>query len=283
MIKQLLKILLLIFIAGTASQRIYATGQYGDKLIINLDTVWINSNPLEDYFEKKGSRKIGEEELYSNCTALWRGYVATWKLEANKLFLIRIQTDYCGDNPIDIDISKEFGTAKVFAKWVNQIITRPKGEVLQYVHMGYMSIYEEEIFYSFKNGKLIGTKKNTYLERNNKLIFPGTSFLMDTIKTIILKSINSTERTSFNIDSSCFINISFNENGKLSQIGIGYDKEPTTSMEKIILKDAIEALKNFPKLMRVNHKNYSPPTIQLYFSGHCLKFPNDRKYGCTDE
>lgn len=282
--KHLLIFVILILSAGNKT---FATGQYGDILIIGKDTAWINSNPLEIYFEKKGSRKIDSTEMYENCTALWRGYVATWRLENKRLYLIRVQIDYCGDNPIDVDLTKEFGSNYVFANWVSEIIVRPKGKLLQYVHMGYLSIYEEELFYNFKKGILTNTKNKKYIVKDKNLIFPGIDFLSDTIRTIILRSIDSTTRATFSIDSSCNIVIGFNEKGEISCIelgyGCGFNRQPTNEMERIILEKSVISLKGFPKLMKVSHKDYQPPTVSLYFSGHCLKFPYDRKYGCDYE
>lgn len=282
--KHLLIFLILLFYTGN---KIFATAQYGDILIIGKDTVWINSNPLEIYFERKGTRTIDSTKMYQNCTALWRGYVATWRLENKRLYLIRVQIDYCGDNPIDVNLTKEFGSNHVFAGWVSEIIVRPKGKLLQYVHMGYLSIYEEEVNYYFKDGILIDIKNQKYIVKEKNHIFPGLDFLGDTIRTIILKSIDSTTRATFSTDNSCNIVIGFNEKGEISCIelgyGCGFNRQPTNKMERIILEKSVTSLKGFPKLMKVTHKDYQPPTVTLYFSGHCLKFPYDRKYGCNYE
>lgn len=266
-----------------SSNQLFATAQIVDLLIIEGDTTWINSNPLESYFEKKGSRKIGNTEMQGGCTALWRGYVATWELKNDSLFLVRIQTNYCGDNPTEIDITKEFDKKKVFAEWVNSTIIKPEGELLNYVHMGYMSIYEGEIFYSFKGGVLSKLKKKNYLKRDDNLTFPGLRFLGDTIKTIILKSISIEERKDFIEENSCRVFISFNSSGKIEEIGLSYTKQAETLMQKTILSKTKEALENFPKLMKVKHERYHPPRVELWFSGHCLKYPFDKEYGCDNE
>ncbi len=280
-------LLLFIILILFTCNKTFATGQYGDILIVGKDTSWINSNPLEIYFERKGARTIDSTEMYQSCTALWRGYVATWRLDNKRLYLIRVQIDYCGDSPIDVDLTKEFGSNYVFASWVGEIIIRPKGKLLQYVHMGYLSIYEEEVFYNFRKGLLTDIKNQKYIVKDKKLIFPGIDFLRDTIRNIILASIDSTTRATFSMDSSCNVVIGFNEKGEISCIelgyGCGFNRQPTNKMEKIILEKSVTSLKRFPKLMRVSHKDYQPPTVSLYFSGHCLKFPNDRKYGCDYE
>lgn len=278
-----LKIILLIFLSISKITELLATAQYGDRLIIEKDTFWINSNPLEGYFDKKGNRTINGEEMQGSCTALWRGYVATWKLQNDSFFLVRIQTDYCGNNPIDLDVKKEFGTNKVFASWVNQTIVQTKGELIQYVHMGYMSIYEQEIYYNFKNGKITKTEVKKYVEYNDKQILPAERKLSDTLRKLILKEITIDERRQFDEDSTCSINIVFNKNGEINKVEMSYNMQVQNLMEEIILKKAKIALANFPKLMKVTHERYYPPTIDLFFNEHCLKFPKDREYGCNEE
>lgn len=264
------------------SINLFATSQYGDRLIIEKDTIWINSNPLEFYFNQKGSRTISTANLSSGCTALWRGYVATWKLENNNLYLVRLQTDYC-NIPKDIDLTKEFGSNKVFAKWYSETLIRPKGERLNYIHMGYNSIYEENIYYTFKNGKLVKTYNKKYIEYDNKLMFPGETFLRNTIKHMILKSIDTKTREVLNEKQSCSIQVHFGEDRKISKITAGYGEKPKNELEKIILEKSVYALRNFRQLMKVTHDEYKPPTIILFFNAYCLKHPKNSVYGCNDE
>jgi hypothetical protein len=277
------RILIIIFLTFSQIPKIFATAQYGDLLIIKKDTFEIFSNPLEGYFDKKGNRTINGEEIQGSCTALWRGYVATWQLKNDSLFLVRIQTDYCGDHPVDLDVKKEFGTNKVFANWVNHTIIQTKGELIQYVHMGYMSIYEQEVYYNFEQGKIKNMKIKKYVEYNDKQILPAERKLSDTLKKIILKEITVEDRKQFSDDSTCSLEIAFNKIGEIEKIEISYNKQPQNPMEEVILRKAKLALTNFPKLMKVNHERYYPPTIELFFSGHCLKMPKDKEYGCNEE
>lgn len=260
-----------------------ATAQYGDILIIDKDTSWINSNPLEAYFKEKGERTIAGEELDGLCTALWRGYVATWKIENDSLFLLRVQTHYCGDNPIDKDISKEFNSTRVFAYWVNSVIVKPEGELLSYIHMGYASVYEGESYYSFSDGKLTRQREVSYVKYDDSRVFPGEYFLYDTLKSLILSHVPLESRKDFDEENNCSIHIHFNDEGEIENISLGFGDEPETLMEKTMLAGAKKALENFPKLMLVRHERYHRPLVSIWLSGHCLKFPYDREYGCDDE
>ena len=278
-------LIIVILFLGIIPKKVNATAQYGDLLITGKDTSWITSNPLEIYFKNKGERTLGDLELEGSCSALWRGYVATWKLESDSLFLVRVQTDYCGDNPKEIDLTTEFNTNHIYANWVNHTLVRTKGELLRYVHAGYASIYEEEIFYSFNNGILESTSKENYLVRDSTKIFPGENYLRDTIRSIILKTLDNKTRSQFKEKNSCSLYISFDTSGTINNISIGYGQaqEPKNLIEKAVIKNARIALKNFPKLMRVNHFSYRPPSINLFFNGHCLLHPEDREYGCKFE
>jgi hypothetical protein len=271
---RVIRLIAFVFFAFV-TESLYATAQHGDILIVNGDTACIQSNPLEQYFSNKGKRTIGGIEMQATSTALWRGYIATWELENDSLFLVRMQTAYSKRNSREIDIRKEFGSDKIFAEWVTDTIICPQGELLKYSHMGYMSIYEGEKYYTFKQGKLIDTESITFLERDNTLLFPGDHFLRDTIKTAILKSIDSIERDSIDENEPSILVVGFNKDREISYISFG--EEPKNICEEIILRNAKEALKGFPKLMKVNHKCYHPPTFELFFNVHCLKYPKDYK------
>ena len=120
------------------------------------------------------------------------------------------------------------------------------------------------------------------MERDSSFIFPGEYYLSDTIKSLILRNIDSHERKKLPNFGSCKIRIEFDENGNIKNIGFG-NRAKLTSIELIVLAATQDALENFPQLMKVNHPQYQPPKIELFFSAHCLKKPYDRVYGCDDE
>lgn len=140
-----------------------ATGQAGDILIRNGDTLVLFSNPLETYPNIKSIRTklFGEEKLSWN-TSCWRGYRAEWILEDDTLYLQKIYScDYPNDT-VQSDLNELFGKdcicGKVAATWVNQELYVQIGKCLLYVHSGYESIYEKEIGLDIKYGILINEK-----------------------------------------------------------------------------------------------------------------------------
>lgn len=80
-------------------------------------------------------------------TACWRGYVGTWELKAGRLYLKRVTGRflYEGDEPI-------------FAYWVTAVLRIPEGEQLQYVHMGFGSVYEYERHIKIENGLVVAER-----------------------------------------------------------------------------------------------------------------------------
>lgn len=268
----------------------WSTAQIPDFLIIGKDTFSLCNNPLEAYLEQKGSQTIGKYELKWTNTALWRGYIATWELKNDSLFLGHMQDDW-GKDSNEINITDEFGSDRVFAHWVTDTLRCLQGEIIQYVHDGYASIYEGDKFYAFEQGKLKGTKSLNYLERDENRLFPGEYFLTRFLMRKIIKSINTVDRK--NLDESILTNsltIRFNKKGKISYVGYeeglgwgGKARKPQNINEEIILRNAKKALKGLPRLMKVNHKWYRPHKFSLRFSEHCLKHPEDKEYGCSEE
>src|SRR5690606_9919887 len=102
---------------------------------------------------------------FSN-TACWRGYYGIWSLENDRLFLVELAGNIDGpDNTWEpVDLQYLFpGQEKVFANWFSDIIKIEKGDLLEYVHMGYASKYERDLFLVFEEG----VKVDEYLIENN--------------------------------------------------------------------------------------------------------------------
>lgn len=152
-----------------------ATGQIPDYLIIEKDTIPIFTNPLEQYFEKKGNRELPE---FNGCgsTACWRGYKAIWRLEKDSLFLLEITSCHSKNHCMDAhnaDLEQMFGidfqNNRVFASWFSGDIMAPMGELVYYVHMGYGSVYEDEKYYTFVNGIKIKERTKSNKKIANKV------------------------------------------------------------------------------------------------------------------
>jgi len=142
----------------------FATGQAGDILIWNGDTLTVFSNPLElrNDIDSLRPKLFGEKDASIN-TACWRGYIAEWTIIENEIYLTNIFSCNFFDDGIKSDLETVFGSeynsGKVKASWINGEILIPKGEVIHYIHDGYESFYETELVLTFKKGILIEQKE----------------------------------------------------------------------------------------------------------------------------
>jgi hypothetical protein len=74
------------------SVKSFATAQVPDYLIIDKDTLQIQSNPLEKYFE---TNPFPQNLMHSVSSANWRGYIAYFKFLDGKLVVENIyKEDY---------------------------------------------------------------------------------------------------------------------------------------------------------------------------------------------
>ena len=127
------------------------TAQFAEVLIYEGEHLSMCSNPLEEYFSRGGMRP----EFRSTSTALWRGYVGTWKIIDGRFYLIKLDGEL--EDGRDVDLSTlfpEFPT-RVFAHWYSGKIRIPQGKRIEYVHMGYGSTYEKDILLDIENGVVV--------------------------------------------------------------------------------------------------------------------------------
>ncbi len=126
------------------------TAQVGEILRYRGEEHSLFSNPLEQHFARGGTRP----RFDSRSTACWRGYTATWEFQDDVLFLtdINAQVD---ENPITVADLFPGSNGRVRADWVKDLFRVPQGELLNYVHMGYASTYERDLFLSVWEGRLV--------------------------------------------------------------------------------------------------------------------------------
>ena len=129
------------------------TAQFAEVLIYEGEHLPMCSNPLEEYFSRGGMRP----EFHSTSTALWRGYVGTWKIIDGRLYLIKLDGEL--EDGRDVDLSTVFPefTTRVFAHWYSGTIRIPQGKQIEYVHMGYGSTYEKDLLINIENGVVVNT------------------------------------------------------------------------------------------------------------------------------
>lgn len=147
-------ILLITFL----SNDINATGQYPDNIVIDSKEYYIKNNPLEPYFEKYPDKKPKTNIMSS---ALHRGYIATFTLLDNKLYLIDIKIrkrKKDNDKSYDSEMVSVFN--EVFPEEQKIFIDLYSGVLI--VHLNIEESYEnrKELLIEFKNG--LETERRTY-------------------------------------------------------------------------------------------------------------------------
>jgi hypothetical protein len=129
------------------------TAQVKDKLFYKGTEFSIATGPLGQYFSKSNLKP----NFIFTGTANWRGYVGTWEIIDNKLFLIELNGYKAYQEKVGLECIFP-DQKKVFADWFNGEIRIPHGKMLKYIHMGWASIFEKELFLDFKNGILINER-----------------------------------------------------------------------------------------------------------------------------
>ena len=157
------KLIIALVVLALLPAAALATAQAPDVIHYEGKKYNLFTNPLESYF-KESERPKFQIGPGSMSTANWRGYVATWKVEDDTLYLVGLDSWICKDlrpeNCKRADLKELFGEkyrdGKVKADWFTGDLRMPDGERLQYVHMGYASIYERDIVLSVAAGKITG-------------------------------------------------------------------------------------------------------------------------------
>jgi len=157
MIKKYLLLILFIF-HGIS---LFATAQSPDKIIYNGREYNLNVNPMEIYFNNFPERRP-QPSLRS--TALWRGYNATFEIIQNELWIIDIKIEVQTSNTEARRFTSEWvsvineclnGNSRMKVNWYNGLLVIPYGEIINYVHMGYASTYENYFILEIHNGNLM--------------------------------------------------------------------------------------------------------------------------------
>lgn len=147
---------------------VFATAQIPDKLIFENQEYLLHTNPMEGYIKKYPEKK--PKNLVIN-TALYRGYVATFEIINNELFVKDIQIIENEKNPDGTppigkwkSIIKEVFSTEESKKvdWFSGILVAPYGKIKKYVHTRYDSTYSKYLLFSAENGVITGFKKLEY-------------------------------------------------------------------------------------------------------------------------
>ena len=140
------------------------TAQFREILNMNDKEYALSCEPLEPYLNNRYPDE-GSPFAYTS-TACWRGYVGEWKIDNSKLYLVSMSETYGYDHDKETYYSINWreelfdgDQGDIKAYWFTGDLVIPIGEMLEYVHMGYESIFEEELIIHVQEGEVVGFKK----------------------------------------------------------------------------------------------------------------------------
>jgi hypothetical protein len=130
------------------------TAQTPENLIYQGEQLTVCTEPLARF---PGIYPVQPPYEYPS-TSLWRGYIGTWSIESDRLYLKALQRWRHEDGQLTVvgleDLFPGYPNG-VFAHWFTGELRCPRGALLKYVHGGYLSKYEEDLFISVKRGVVI--------------------------------------------------------------------------------------------------------------------------------
>ena len=140
------------------------TAQIEERIFYKGDWETMSTEPLVDYLKTRPDIKFRLE-----TSACWRGYFGSWKIKDDKLYLTDIEGFLVDVG--EVDLNHLFPNQdEVFAEWYTGTITLPRGEMLDYVHMGYYTLFEYDLLIEIKNGRVVKEEmRSNYEEYKRRL------------------------------------------------------------------------------------------------------------------
>lgn len=133
------------------------TAQIAETMIYKGEELSLCDEPLHYYLQTIAK----DLKLEAPSTALWRGYVGTWTIEDDRLYLVKlkgyISTDSGTAEIVLGDVFPDYPDG-VFAHWYTGELRCPMGGLLEYVHGGYASRYEMDLFLKIDKGVLVSDR-----------------------------------------------------------------------------------------------------------------------------
>lgn len=135
------------------------TAQKGEDLIFEGERLVMYSTPLEAYFKQTGFRP----PFVEFSTNLSRGYIGKWEIDKGRLYLINLfriglreteaglQFEWVPNAISVCDIFPDI-KGRVFAQWYSGQLRCPQGELKEYHHGGFASVYERDLLIDIENG-----------------------------------------------------------------------------------------------------------------------------------
>ena len=133
------------------------TVQIAERLIVEGQEVSLCEEPLAPYLALMTNRP----RFDASCSALWRGYVGTWELRDGRLWLVAVSGELESGASVSVDALFPGEALPIFAGWYSGTLRVPQGQLLDYVHCGYSSIYERDLLVDVEHGVVVKSHLRT--------------------------------------------------------------------------------------------------------------------------
>lgn len=130
------------------------TAQIEERLAYQGESLSMCSEPLGNYFYFSGVKP----KFARTNTALWRNYVGTWEILDGRLYLIGLEATMMDGSAASLEAVFPGFPDRVFAHWYSGELRVPRGELIRFVHMGYSSKHEEDLFIAIVKGVVTGNR-----------------------------------------------------------------------------------------------------------------------------
>lgn len=124
------------------------TAQATEILLHSGEELALACEPLEVLFRLTGRRP----HLQIHSTACWRGYVGTWAIASERLYLVGIRGHLDDGRVAMVRDMFPGATDRLFAHWYSGELRCPRGKLLEYVHGGFGSTYERDLLMDVERG-----------------------------------------------------------------------------------------------------------------------------------
>lgn len=156
-----ISLLFAVLVCGLFVTKAFGTAQDPDKIWYEGKLYSMQTNPMEPYFAKNPG-KLPRSGIVSS--GLWRGYIATFEIANGGLFLRDIAI--MAENPEkqhDYIMKSVIGEVvpagqRLKIDWYNGLLVLPHGKLVNYVHMGYGSTFENYLLLEIAAGDLKRSK-----------------------------------------------------------------------------------------------------------------------------
>lgn len=153
--RRLWRVLTVVVTVLTSFNAVACT-QFADRIVLDGKTEDLRTYPLQPFIATLGTLP---QEFRPQHTACSRGYVATWTIQENRLFLVSMTDSGVGKDakPLPLNLLKQEWKSPVKATWFTGTLCVPRGTGLGQTGE---SLYGKTFFVEVREGAVVRTWEN---------------------------------------------------------------------------------------------------------------------------